>query len=406
MEKVKRPGFRSSFGFLMASVGAAVGLGNIWGFPYRLVDGGGFVFLALYLLFVFTVGIPLMLAELKLGRSATCSCIGAYGKLGQSFRWVGITGIAACFIILCYYFYFGGLTMREIADIAGINIESELFWHLCFGFLTLAIVFGGVSDGIERCSRVMVPLLVASLAALCVITLRMDGAKEGMRFLFRPDFSHFGKETVKSAMGQALFSLSLGQGIMVTYASYADDRTPLMRQAILIPVLDTMTALLAALAIVPAVFSAGVYAEAGPSLLFTVMPRVFGSVKYGAFLSLMFFVPVFFAALTSAVSMLETPVSALCGETKLKRTPAAIIVTAAALFGGLPLCADIKFFGLYEALSEKVFIMICALMTCLLVSWKRRNSLPGLAAEGRSERLFMFILKFVTPVILAASALI
>ena len=405
METEKRSGFSSSFGFLMASVGAAVGLGNIWGFPYRLGKGGGFIFIALYLLFVITVGIPLMLAELKIGKSSRCSCLGAYRRFGSCFGTVGIIGIIACFIVLCYYFFFGGLIMREIARLAGVKIESELFWHLSFAFITLLIVLGGISDGIEKCSRVMVPLLIASLGILAVITLQMPGAHDALDFLFRPDATKFNAETVKSALGQALFSLSLGQGIMVTYASYADARTPLMRQAVLIPLLDTAAAILAALAIMPAAFSTGVSPETGPALLFSVMPRIFGSLKYGPFFSLLFFVPVFFAAMTSAVSMLETPVAALCEETRLKRAPASLIITAAAAVGGIPLCIDIRYYELYESLSEKVFIMICAFMTCLLISWKRKNSPSGLAPEGRSERLFMFMLKYVTPAILVASAL-
>ena len=210
--------------------------------------------------------------------------------------------------------------------------------------------------------------------------------------------------TIKRAKGAAdakkgkIFS-KLGKEItIVVKAKGGDPNTN--------PTLRTLIAKAkAALAIMPAAFSTEVSPETGPALLFSVMPRIFGSLKYGPFFSVLFFVPVFFAALTSAVSMLETPVASLCEETRLKRAPASLIITAAAAVGGVPLCIDIRYYELYEALSEKVFIMICAFVTCLLVSWKRRNSPPGLAPEGRSERLFMFMLKYITPVILTASAL-
>lgn len=383
----------------MASVGAAVGLGNIWGFPYRLGEGGGFVFLALYIFFVVAAGIPLTFAELKMGRLAASAPPGAYRAFGLP-GITGWSGVAACFIVLCYYDYFGGLLMMEIASRLGLNIASQVFWHLAFAFLTLVVVLAGVTKGIEACSRVMVPALVLILLLLAAVTLSLPGASSALSFLFAPDISRFSLRTVVSALGQALFSLSLGQGIMITYGSYLSQKEPLMRHALLIPVLDTVTALLAAVAIMPAVFSLGFSPSTGPGLLFDVMPRAFVSLPCGRLLALLFFIPVLFAALTSAVSMLETPVASVCEEFHLKRELAAMLVAAAGALCGLPLCFNMKLFYIYENISQNVLMLLVSLATCAASVWVSKRKSNTIAAVGAGEAFCVFLLRYITPVIL------
>ena len=399
-----KKGFSTRFGFLMTSVGAAVGLGNIWGFPYKVSQNGGVVFISIYIGFVFLIGVPLMLAELKLGRAFGPSPVAAYRHAGGGFA--GFIGLAACFVVLCYYFYFGGLILREIMRPLGFFPDSRSIWHLIFALLTLIIVLGGINGGIEKCSEIMVPALIAVLAILAVYAFSVRGGTRTVRFLFLSGIDRLSSDTIKSALGQALFSLSLGQCVMVTFGGYLKKEEHLIRHALTIPFLDTSVALLAALVVIPFAFKSGPSLPSGPGLLFETMPRAFAEMRFGRILSLAFFIPVLFAALTSAVSMLEVQVSALAETTRFSRSFSAALLTGCAVIFGLPLCFEIRAFPVYEMISEKILMTSCSLVTCLIFFPKKRNSLPELAPKGKTERLFTFILRFVTPAILIASALV
>ena len=394
--------FSSKFGFLMTSVGAAVGLGNIWGFPYRLGEGGGFVFLAIYAACVLLAGVPLLYAELKLGR-LRASPVSAYRLAGGGFA--GWVGLAACFVVLCYYLYFGGLVLREVFLALGIRVAGKLLWQALFGLSALVIVLSGLNGGVEKCSKIMVPALIAVLAALSVFALRSDGAREALSFMFRPDFGRLDARTVERALGQALFSLSIGQCVMVSFGAYLPDDAPLARYAAVIPALDTAVAMLASLTVMPFVFASGGSPSAGPTLLFDVMPEAFASMRYGKLLALAFFVPVFFAALTSAVSMLETQASAVAAEARLPHGLAAGAILLLALICGLPLSLNECVYPLYELVSEKVLMTSCALVTCFILLRGKRSSLPELSPRGKSERLLDALLKLCAPALLIYSAI-
>ena len=388
----------------MTSVGAAVGLGNIWGFPYRAYRNGGFAFIAVYIVFVLLIGVPLILAELKLGRAFGVSPVKAYRRAGGGFA--GYVGLAACLAVLFYYFHFGGLILREIAAGCGVRSQGALIWHLLFAGMTLIIVLAGMKNGVEKVSKVLVPALIAVLAALAVYAFISQGAERTVGFLFRPDLTRLDSETIKSALGQALFSLSLGQCIMVAFGGFLDKNESLMRHALCIPFLDTVVALVACLVVIPFAVEAGSPLSAGPSLLFDSMPDAFAGMKHRKLISLAFFVPVFFAALTSAVSMLEVPVTAVVEDKGVSRKKACAALAVSAVICGLPLCRDISFYRVYEFVSEKILMTSCSLVTCLLFIGSKRNSLPELAPKSKTERLFTFILRFVTPAILIASAFV
>ena len=388
----------------MTSVGAAVGLGNIWGFPYRICRGGGFVFLAVYCGFVLMIGVPLMLAELKLGRAFGSDPVEAYKLAGGSLA--GYIGLAACFIVLSYYFHFGGLILCEIAFTCGIRTENELLWHMLFAVISIFIVLSGVNGGVEKCSKIMVPALIIMLAVLSIYAISNSEDAKAIEFLFVPETDRFNTGTIKSALGQALFSLSLGQCVMVSFGAYLNKDESIIKYALAIPFLDTFVALLASLVVIPLVFKTGSSLSSGPTLLFETIPVAFRSIKGGKLLSLAFFIPVLFAALTSAVSLLEVPASVISEEKGISRKKACIAVAVSALLLGLPLCVNIRFYAIYETISEKILMTSCSLVTCLLFITKKRNSLPELAPKGKAERLFTFILRFVTPAVLIVSTLI
>ena len=388
----------------MTSVGAAVGLGNIWGFPYRVCRGGGFVFIAVYCGFVLLIGVPLMHAELKLGRAFRTTPIMAYKLAGGGFA--GYIGLTACFIVLSYYFHFGGMILREIALTCGVKVDNELFWHVLFAAITVFIVLSGVNGGVEKCSKIMVPALIVVLGILAVYALTSSEDRKAIEFLFVPDTGRFNADTIKSALGQALFSLSLGQCIMVTFGAYLKKDESLVKYVLAIPFLDTFVALLASLVVIPLVFKTGSSISNGPTLLFETLPVAFRSIKGGKILSLAFFIPVLFAAITSAISLLDVPASAISEEKGISRKKACIYVAFPALLLGLPLCVSIRFFALYETVSEKILMTSCSLITCLLFITRKRNSLPELAPKGKAERLFTFILRFITPAILLLSTVI
>ncbi|MBR5708937.1 MAG: sodium-dependent transporter [Oscillospiraceae bacterium] len=393
--------FSTGFGFLMTSVGAAVGLGNIWGFPYRLGEGGGFVFLAIYVACVLLAGIPLLYAELKLGRLRANSPASAYKIAGGGFA--GWVGLAACFVVLCYYLYFGGLVLREIILALGIRTQGNLFWQALFGLSALVIVLGGLNSGVEKCSKIMVPALIAVLAALAVYALRSNGARDALSFMFRPGLGRLSAQSFKRALGQALFSLSIGQCVMVSFGSYLQKDAPIARYAAVIPALDTAVALLASLTVMPFVFASDGSPSAGPSVLFDVMPEAFASMRNGRLLALAFFVPVFFAALTSAVSMLETQASAVAAEARLPHGLTAGAILLLALLFGLPLSLRESLYPLYELVSEKILMTSCSLVTCFIFLRGKKSSLPELSPKGKSERLLDALLKFSAPAMLIYS---
>jgi NSS family neurotransmitter:Na+ symporter len=336
-----RGNWSGTYGFIIAAIGSAVGLGNIWRFPYLTGMNGGGAFVLLYLVMSVFVGVSLLVAEQALGRYAATSPYGAFRSIHSKFGFVGTIAILANFLILSFYSMIGGWVIYYLfgSVIAPHTLTAEgfqtfststvlpLLSQFAFMALTGFFVWRGISKGIEWGNRIMMPLLFLMLALIVIRSLTLPGAMEGVRFFFKPDFSKINGPTVISALGQVFFSMSVGFGIMLTYASYLGKDTPLSRSSWLIAMSNSLVAVLAGLAILPAVFSFKMEPEQGPGLLFVVIPEIFRQMSGGYFFGILFFLLVFFAALTSSISILEVPVSYLVDERKLSRKKSVIVAS-------------------------------------------------------------------------------
>lgn len=319
----QRARFNTKIGVIATTVGSAVGLGNIWRFPYEAGSNGGGAFMLCYIMFIFIIGVPVICAEFIMGRGTRSNILGAYRKLSRG-KWyiAGFMGIAASVAILSFYSVVAGWiceyfvqSVRGELMLASSSEYHEAFdqfstgnwrpvvWTLIFLSLNFLILVRGVTKGIERMSNILMPLLFILLMIFCVNSLTLSGASEGLAFLFNPDFSKITPRVLLSAMGQAFFSLSLGLGCMTTYASYFGNKTRLGRTAITTASLDTLVAVLAGVIIFPAVFSFGISPQAGPTLVFEVLPAIFNSLPGGVVWSSLFFFLLILASLTSTISM-------------------------------------------------------------------------------------------------------
>lgn len=325
MEIKDRGSWGSRFGFIMAAAGSAIGLGNLWKFPYLAGANGGGAFVLIYLGLIILLGFTMMLGELSIGRATKLNQYGAYKKINPKFGFIGMIGILTGFLILSFYSVVGGWVLKYIftfimggvkdADKMGFFVNfitgtwEPLLWHALFMGATLFIVIGGVSGGIEKAAKIMMPLLFLFLIVIAIRSLTLPGAMEGVKYFLVPDWSKFNLDVLVKAMGQVFFSLSLGMGTLVTYGSYLKGHEDLPSNALTIPALDTLIALLAGIAIMPAVFAFGQEPGAGPGLMFGTLPNIFSNMPLGTIFGLLFFILVFFAAVTSAISLLEVPVS-------------------------------------------------------------------------------------------------
>ena len=430
--------FKTRLGVIAATVGSAVGLGNIWRFPYEAGNNGGAAFLFVYIFFVVAIGIPVICAEFVIGRSTRRNIAGAFRELHAGFPWnlPAGTGLLASFLIMGFYSVVAGWTIYYlyesfsgfggIAETAQLHERFDAFtqtpWKslvctLLFLLVNFLVISRGIRNGIEKFSNIMMPLLVVILLAFCINSLFLPGAKEGLSFLFSPDFSKITPGVVLSAMGQAFFSLSVGMGTLATYASYFNDRTPLVRTASVTAVSDTIVAILAGIMIFPAVFSFGIQPEAGPRLVFEVLPSIFMKIPLGALWSTLFFILLFMASLTSTISMTEVSTSYIIQEWQLSRKKAvvvnAIIVTVLAVICALSFSvlsgikiAGMTFFNLSDFLVSNILMPLGGMFISAFVGWRleRRVLRRQLTPEGHSARtpryisLIVFSLKYVTPV--------
>ena len=361
MATEKRANFGSKLGVILASAGSAVGLGNIWRFPYETGENGGAAFIIIYLGCVLLMGIPIMVAEFLIGRRSRSNTAGAYQRLapGTPWKWVGRMGVLAGFLILSYYTVVAGWTLEFIYEaatnsFAGKSAEGfiasfdsfvanpwrPLIWLIVFMLMTHYIIVKGVEKGIEKSAKIMMPALFILLIILAICSISLPDSSAGINFLFKPDFSQVNSKAFLSAMGQAFFSLSLGMGCLCTYASYFKNDTPLPKVALNVATIDTLVAILAGVIIFPAAFSVGIKPDAGPSLLFITLPNVFqqafGSIPLLAItLSIMFYVLLAVAALTSTISLHEVVTAYLHEEFKMTRKKAACIVTTSCIVLGV-----------------------------------------------------------------------
>lgn len=435
--------FSSSFGAIMAAVGSAVGLGNIWRFPYICGKYGGGAFLIVYLCFVFLLGSVLMMSEFVIGRRSQHTPMLAFSAMRPDRKgWcvVGLLGIIASFFILSQYLVLSGWTTGYVWDavsgqLASLGTDSaaisgyfKVFSSsavrpvVClaiFSVLVLVVILGGVQKGIENVSKVLMPFLVLLVLVLCVRSLTLPGAGKGVEFLFSPDFSKLTGEGVLAALGQALFSLSVGMGVMIVYGSYVPVTDNIFKTAMWITTCDTLIAILAGVAIFPAVFSVGLEPTAGPGLVFCVLPNVFNTMGgAGTVFAAIFFLLLMVAALTSAISLLEALTAWFGEHTGLNRRLSAIIffalTTAFGILFSLSLgdlshvkIGGLNFFDLVDRLNSIYLPPLCALGTIIFFGWvmPEKDVVDELSNHGTLKlgyyKVFRFLARYVAPLALA-----
>lgn len=430
--------FKTRFGVIAATVGSAVGLGNIWRFPYEAGTHGGGAFLIINLLFVLILGIPVICAEFLIGRHSGSDACKAFlcFKNGKKWQIIGWMGITAAILILGFYSVVAGWTFNYIfqsfSSYGGVSSPEELHdqfvafssngwfplaWTIGFLVINYFILNRGVEKGIERMSNIMMPLLFIILIVFTVNSLTLPAASEGLSFLFHPDFSAITPDVVLGALGQAFFSLSLGLGCLITYASYFHSDTPLIKTASISASLDTFVAIMAGVIIFPAVFSFGQEPAAGPQLVFEVLPSIFLNMPGGIFWSFLFFLLLFVASLTSTLSLFETAVAFLTGSMKMKRKKAVnisigVVICLATLcslsFGPL---SNIKIFGnnffnLFDFISSNILLPLGGMLTSIFVGWiiDRQILKKELLGEKPSKikkrivKCIIFSLRYISPI--------
>lgn len=396
----KRGSFSGKLGFIFAAAGSAVGLGNLWRFPYLAAKYGGGIFILIYLLLATTLGFTLMITEIAIGRKTGVSAVGAFEKLDKRFRFVGWLSCIVPFIIVPYYCVIGGWVIKYLIAFATGQVNQTagdsyftgfisqplepVIWFAVFVILTAAVVIIGVEKGVEKASTVLMPLLVVLIVGISIFCVTRPGAMEGVKYYLLPDFSRFSATTVLAAMGQLFYSMSLAMGIMITYGSYMKKEDDLRDSVRKIEIFDTAIAFLAGLMIVPSVFVfSGGSEEAlskGPSLMFITLPKVFDGMKMGGLIGVTFFILVLFAALTSAISLLETNVSIVCDKFHWSRKKATLTVMAYILIVGSIISLGfgplsfLKIIGLglldfFDFISNSVLMPVVAILTCICIGF-------------------------------------
>lgn len=424
--------FSNRIGFVLAAAGSAVGMGNLWRFPYLAAKYGGGIFLLVYIILAVTFGFSLMITEIAIGRKTGKSPLYAYGELHPKFGFLGIAASAVPIIIFPYYCVIGGWVIKYltiyVTGQAGAaagdayfgsfisNTANPILCLFVFLFLTAAVVMFGVEKGIERVSRVMMPLLVLLAIGISIYSLTLDGALEGLVYYVKPDFSQFSIKTIIAAMGQLFYSMSLAMGIMITYGSYMRQEDNLEASVRHIEIFDTAIAFLAGLMIIPSVFVfSGGSSEAlkqGPTLMFVMLPKVFNAMPGGILIGFVFFVLVLFAALTSAISLMETIVSIFMEKFHLGRKPVCLAVFIASFLLALPstlgygVLSNVTIFGyqildFFDFISNNIAMPIVALLTAILIGYAVRPEaiIDEVEKNGifRSKKLYVYMIRFVVP---------
>ena len=431
-----RSNFSNKLGFVLAAAGSAVGLGNIWRFPYLAAQYGGGTFLLIYLILAVTFGFTLMTAEIALGRKTGLSAIGAFQSLDKRFNFLGILAVIVPVIIFPYYSVIGGWVVKYFTvfisggaqKAAGDTYFTDFIggtfqpigWFLVFLAFTAIVVLCGVEKGIEKVSKIMMPILVLLTLVISVYGLTLDGAKEGLIYYIKPHMADVSVKTILAAMGQLFYSMSLAMGIMITYGSYMKKTDNLESSVRQIELFDTGIAFLAGLMIIPAVFafSGGDRSalNAGPGLMFMTLPKVFASMKFGGVIGTIFFMLVFFAALTSAISLMETIVSVFMDRFGWKRRFTGIFVAILALIMGIPSSLGFGPLGfiswngmsildIMDFISNSVLMPIVAFFTCIFVGFIiRPKSIADEVKETdgtfRAEGMFNVMIKWIAPIFL------
>lgn len=431
----KRGSFSNKMGFVLAAAGSAVGLGNLWRFPYLAAKYGGGIFLLVYLILAVTLGFTLMITEIAIGRKTGLSAIGAFKALDKRFNFVGYLACVVPFIITPYYCVIGGWVVKYFAAFltgqgsAAARDEyfngfisqatAPVFWFALYILLTAVVVIFGVEKGIEKASRIMMPLLIVLIIGVSIFCITRPGAGAGVKYYLLPDFSRFSATTVLAAMGQLFYSMSLAMGIMITYGSYMKKDSSLEQSVRQIEIFDTVVAFLAGLMIIPSVFVFSGGDEAalgkGPSLMFVTLPKVFESMSFGGVIGAAFFLLVLFAALTSSISLMETNVSIVRDKFGWSRKKSTLIITLYVLILGSivslgfgPL-SFIKIIGLglldfFDFLSNSVLMPIVAILTCVCIGHfigsKTVEDEVEINGPFKVKKFYRIMLKWIAPICL------
>jgi NSS family neurotransmitter:Na+ symporter len=433
---VQRGQWSSKIGFIFAAAGSAIGLGNIWRFPYVVGENGGAAFVLLYITFVVIIGLPYMFAELALGRVSQKNPVGAIDiiKPGSYWKWVGVLGVLTGVGILSFYGVIAGWTFGYIFKMATGTmgdfsefVSNPLVVLLLFAFfmlLTTSIVYGGVEAGIERWSKILMPILFLLLVGLIIYSVTLEGAGKGLSFYLQPDISKITGKTMLAALGQAFFSLSLGMGLMITYGSYVSKKENIISSAFYIGLFDTTIAIMAGLIIFPALFAMGESPSAGPSLVFVVLPKLFAQMPGGLVVGTFFFILLTVAALTSTISLLEVPVAYLVDEKKANRKKIVWVVALFTFIMGVPSAlsqGSSKFFTDFSLLPSRLAsadflghmsfiwgdfsLAFGALLLSIFVGWiwgagKAADELESNSSFFQKTRgVWIFMIRFFIPVV-------
>ncbi len=401
-----RAGFGSKLGLILATAGSAVGLGNVWRFPYMVGEDGGAVFILIYVCCILFLGIPCMVSEFIIGRHGASNTARAYTKVagkGSAWRWVGFLGVATGFLITGYYAVVAGWCLQYMYASAANQLQGDhaaianyfsdfsasafmpVFWTAIILLFTHYVIIHGVRGGIEKASKMFMPTLFVLLLVIVVASCMLPGASKGIAFLFNPDFSKVNSNVFLDALGQSFYSLSIAMGCICTYASYFSRQTNLLKSAVQISIIDSLVAILAGLMIFPAAFSVGVSPDSGPSLIFITLPHVFqqafsGAPAVGYVLSLMFYALLSLAALTSLISLHEVSTAFFFEELHISRKKAAAIVTAGTLTVGVFCSLSLgsmsglsigghTLFSVFDFVTGQIFLPVGGFLTCIFLGW-------------------------------------
>lgn len=436
---MNRGNFGSSIGVLLAMAGSAIGLGNLWRFPHLMGSNGGAAFLIIYVCFVFLLCLPIMFSEFIIGRRGAANTVRAYKVLApkSQWHWIGIMSLLASLLVLAFYSVVGGWTLNyiwkalrfsfteganftEMYHLSVTSTADSLFFSIFFLLVTAGVIIAGVKNGIEKWAKILMPALFIIIIMVAIRSLTLPNATEGLKFMFSPDFSKITGDTVLAALGQAFFSLSLGMGCVQTYASYVDKKDNIVKLSSMVLVSDTLFAIIAGIAIMPAVFSFGVSPEEGPGLLFVILPDIFSQLPFGGFIAIFFFFMLFVAALTSSISMLEVLVAYVIEEMNVKRVKAVFLTGAIALvlvvLNSLSqgVLSDFKILGynmfdICDKTSANILLPLGGMLMVIFVGWRLKKSdfIDEITSGGnvKLKEWFLnftyFIIKFVAPIVVA-----
>ncbi|SHE72667.1 sodium-dependent transporter [Alkalibacter saccharofermentans] len=433
----QRSEFSSKIGFILAAAGSAVGLGNIWRFPYLAAKYGGGLFVLIYIFFITTFGYAIMTSEIAIGRKTRLSPIGAYESLDKKYKFLGVIAVLVAALIVPYYSVIGGWIIKYLVVFltGGYMIASQdgffidfitsplepVLWQAAFVFIAAAVVLKGIKDGIEKANRILMPVLIILSLGIGVYAMTLPGAVEGLKYYMIPDFSRFSVEGVLAALGQMFYSLSLAMGIMITYGSYLNKGDDIKKSVKQIEIFDSGVAILAGFMIVPAVFAFSGGSEealsAGPGLMFITLPKVFESMAFSSLIGSTFFLMVLFAAITSGISLMEVVVSTICDKYEISRNKSVLLTTLFVIVMGIPsslgngiwsgfTLLDLPILDFFDFVTNAVLMPIGALLMCLFIGYRLKADVilneMQLESDMKSRRFYTFMIKYVAPVFIVA----